>query len=387
MPAAPPIRQNRTVRLLLSILVSVSAAFGAADSLSVAEWVQRHGGHVEVDAAGDVVAIDLSNTWITDADMSRLSNLQKLEQLTLSQTRITDVGMESLAALRGVRELDLRFAEFVSEFGVANLKAWNSLESLNLRGTMVRSQVFETIGALVNLRELDLSHTRITDDSFDKLAELRRLEALSIGSNRLDGSALEVLKLLPSLRRLDLRGVQRVDSGIWGLALNPRNLERIAELTQLRELLLGGATITDVGADRPGREDAERSELPHLEVLASLKQIETLDLSRQPITLEEIAFLPKLPELRELNLGQCVQLGDETVKLLVALPSIEVLYLAGTALTDEGLQALTAVALDRLALGGEGVTKAGVEAYQAARPTAKVTWFESAAFTQVRAAQ
>src|SRR5690606_2357065 len=135
-----------------------------------------------------------------------------------SGTRISDVGLELLAPLKGVRELRLRFAEFVSEGGVAHLRNWTGLETLDLRATQVRSLVFEQIAELARLRRLDVSHTRITDEGFDRLVELQQLEDLAIGSCRLDGSALEHLKLLPNLRALDVSGVQRVDSGIWGLA-------------------------------------------------------------------------------------------------------------------------------------------------------------------------
>jgi hypothetical protein len=213
------------------------------------------------------------------------------------------------------------------------------------------------------------------------------LERLSIGSNRLDGGALEVLKLLPALRSLDVRGVQRVDSGIWGLALNRANMQRISELTQLEELLLGGATITDVGADRPGRDDAERTELPDVELLASLKRLRTLDLSRQPVKSEELGFLRSLPELTDLNLGQCIHVDDPVTAILASLPKLRTLYLAGSGLTDAGLARLEGAPLVRLALGGVGISREAVEAYRAAHADAEVTWFESEAFAQVRRAQ
>ncbi len=373
---------------VLAVLLSLSAiAWANPAHEEFAVWVESQGGSVERGADGSIAAVNLAHSWITDADLSRIAALGTLERLDLSETRITDVGLESLTPLEGVRELNLYFAEFVSEFGLANLKQWTNLEKLNLRGTMVRSRVFETLVGLENLRELDLSHTRITDDGFDQLASLRRLESLAIGSNRLDGLGLEALKLLPSLRELDLRGVQRVDSGLWGLPLTRRNLERLAELTQLEVLLLGGATITDVGADRPGREDAERAELLHLELLASLKKLKKLDLSRQPVTVDGIDFLSDLPELRELNLGQCLRVDDGVVKLLASLKNLESVYLAGTSLTDAGLAKLEAKPLQRLALGGEGVSEEAVAQYRDARPQTTLTWFDSELFGRVRAAQ
>lgn len=379
--------QNLGVRVLVALLTLSAVAWANPAHEEFAVWAESQGGSVERGADGSIVAVDLAHSWITDADLSRIAALERLERLDLSETRISDVGLESLASLEGVRELNLYFAEFVSEFGLANLEGWTALEKLNLRGTMVRSRVFETLARFKNLRELDLSHTRITDDGMDQLASLGRLEILAIGSNRLDGLALEALKLLPSLRELDLRGVQRVDSGLWGVALNRRNLERLSELTGLEALLLGGATITDVGADRPGREDAERAELLHLELLASLKRLRRLDLSRQPVAVDGMGFLAGLPELRELNLGQCPRVDDGAVKVLASLKKLDSVYLAGTGLTDAGLVDLQALPLERLALGGEGVSEDAVSRYRAARPQTTLTWFESELFGRVRAAQ
>lgn len=380
-------RQNRTVRVpAILLLLGLTAWAGPADE-QLESWVDSQGGRIERAADGRIVAVDLANSWVHDADLRRIAALGSLERLDLSQTRITDVGLESLAPLQGVRELNLYFAEFVSELGVANLKSWSSLEKLNLRGTMVRGRVFDTLAQLENLRELDLSHTRITDDGFDALSRLARLERLSIGSNRLDGAVLESLKLIPNLRALDLRGVQRVDSGIWGLALNRRNLERLSELTSLEELWLGGATITDVGSDRPGLEDAERAELPHLDLLSSLKRLHTLDLNRQPITVEDLRFLPKLPQLLELNLGQCVRLDDSVADLLLDVPQLEAVYLAGTGLTDDGLAKLQSLGLKRLSLGGDGVSEAAVASYRKASPSTALSWFAAEDFDRIRAAQ
>lgn len=387
MPSAEPCSTIAAVRLWLGLL-AVSAVLAAPPTQQDFEaWALSQGGRVERSADGSIAGVDLSGTWITDADLSRIAALGRLERLDLSETGVSDVGLEALAPLRGVRELNLYFAEAVSEFGLANLKGWTSLQKLNLRGTQARSRVFETLAELGGLRELDLSHTRVTDDGFDRLAELQRLETLAIGSNRLDGGCLETLKLLPNLRRLDLRGVQRVDSGLWGLALNRRNLERLSELKQLRELLLGGATITDVGADRPGRQDAERAELLHVELLASLKQLRELDLSRQPVTLAGIAFLRELPALERLNLGQCARLGDPLADLLAALPRLREAYLAGTGLSDAGLQRLGALRLQRLSVGGSAVTEAAVAAFRAGHPQVELTWFGSDGFGETRAAQ
>ena len=42
------------------------------------------------DAAGEIVELDLSGAWVSDADMAQVAQLRHLRKLDLSHTRITD---------------------------------------------------------------------------------------------------------------------------------------------------------------------------------------------------------------------------------------------------------------------------------------------------------
>ena len=55
----------------------------------VARWVAAQGGRVVQDQQGRITAVDLTQTWITDADLARLSGLRHIRKLTLAETRIT----------------------------------------------------------------------------------------------------------------------------------------------------------------------------------------------------------------------------------------------------------------------------------------------------------
>ena len=101
--------------------------------------------------------------------------------------------------------------------------------------------------------------------------------------------------------RLALGGIQRVDSGLWGLPLTDENLKRISELKQLRSLNLTGATLNDRGIDRPGNPEAERKEMRDLSMLTALVNLEKLDLSRLPVTEETLRPLRAMPKLRDLR--------------------------------------------------------------------------------------
>src|ERR1700682_790082 len=285
------------------------------------------------DSSGEIVELDLTDTWVSDADMAKVARLRQLRKLDLSHTKITDRGMELLAPLENVTELNCYYAEYLTEEGVAHLRNWKHLERLNLRGTKVTSKVFDSLAKLTSLRSLDIAFTQIEDEGFDQLSALTKLESLAIGGNRLSGAALPLLKLLPSLVELDVGGLQRVDSGLWGLPLTDQNLARLSELKQVRTVSLSGATLADRGVDRPGSPEAERSELRDLSKLASLVNLERLDLSRLPVAAGRLQPRARLPKLRELRLGLAKNVDDAALAILL---KIRTGYGSGSEMSPEG---------------------------------------------------
>jgi Leucine-rich repeat (LRR) protein len=267
-------------------------------------------------AAGGPPEVDFTSRWISDTDLAPLAQRPDLVKINLAHTKITDVGLEHLKGLRHVRELNLYYAEYITDDGIAHLAGWKELEVLNLRGTRVTSKVLPHLARLTSLRSLDIAFTEVDDEGFELLASLEKLERLAIGGNRLTGSSLPFLKLLPNLRELDAGGIQRVDSGLWGLPLSEENLARLGALTSLRRLNLSGATLNDRGADRPGHPEAERAVLHDIKPLAKLTNLEYLDLSRQPVTAEALAALQALPRLTELRLGLVRNLPPESLASL-----------------------------------------------------------------------
>ncbi|MGI8989191.1 MAG: leucine-rich repeat domain-containing protein [Bryobacteraceae bacterium] len=324
--------------------MAIAAVANAANwkEAEQAAWIADQGGRATKDAAGHIVAVDLTSTWITDADLARIGSLIHLQKLDLAHTKISDAGLEHLAGLPGVTDLNLYYAEYITEDGIAHLKNWTKLQRLNLRGTKVTSKVFDHLAHLTGLRSLDLAFTQIDDEGFEQLATLAKLEDLAIGGNRLTGACLPLLKPVTSLRRLDVGGMQRVDSGLWGLALTGYNLGRIADLAPLEYLNLGFANLSDRGADRPGQPEAIRGELRDLSPLRKLMNLKTLDLSGTPVSNDALNSLAALPNLQELRLGLANNIGDNAVPGLLALKRLKILYVAGTKMTSKGIAQLRA---------------------------------------------
>ncbi len=309
---------------------------------TAADWPERDGARLERNARGEVIAADFTGTWVSDDDLARLAPLfPKLEKLTLAHTRLTDAAFPHLAALTGVRELDCYYAEFFTADALAHLASWQKLERLSLRGTRVTSKAFEHIARLKNLRSLDIAYTQIDDARLDLLAELTHLESLALGGTPLTAAGLAQLRLLTNLRHLDISGVQRVDSGEWGVALNPAAFAEIGALAGLRTLNLAGATRTDAGADRPGLKESVRATIEGTSALGKLAQLELLDISRLPISAAALAPLAELPKLIELRASLAPLLGEAAVPVLLRFPALTRVRVDGS-LPPEAMQKLSA---------------------------------------------
>src|SRR5882724_1922356 len=127
------------------------------------------------DASGEVVELNLTNTWVSDSDMAKVAQLHHLRKLDLSHTKITGRGMEYLASLENVTDLNCYFAEYLTDDGIAHIRNWKRLERLNLQGTKVTSKVFDSLAKLTSLRSLDIASTQMEDEGMDALTSLTKL--------------------------------------------------------------------------------------------------------------------------------------------------------------------------------------------------------------------
>src|SRR5215471_1965049 len=110
------------MRVLALIALGILALGSrAADTRGTADtqWIEDAGGSVIRDAAARVTGVDLRASWVTDTDLRKLLRFPDLKYLDLSLTRITDQGMQELKNAPGIVELNLYFAEYVTDEGLA----------------------------------------------------------------------------------------------------------------------------------------------------------------------------------------------------------------------------------------------------------------------------
>jgi Leucine-rich repeat (LRR) protein len=261
------------------------------------DWIAEAGGTVTRDRMGRVTGVDLRSSWVTDSDLPQLVDLPELTNLDLSLTRITDKGLQQLKSAPGIVELNLYYAEQITDEGMAALRNWKKLKRLNLRGTKITDTTLEHIANVTTLAALDIGFAQITDVGLDRLTPLANLRELAIGGNKLTDAGLQSLRQMQGLTSLDLGGSQRTDSGLWSISLTESGQDAIATLRDLRELRLDG----------------------------------------MPVSARSLEKLKGLAKLERLGLQGCKRMGDDAVPLLVSWPALRVIDLKGTAMTEKGI--------------------------------------------------
>lgn len=223
-----------------------------------------------------------------------------LSRLDLSLTRITDHGLQDLKGAPGIADLNLRYAEFVTDEGMMAVRNWKHLRRLNLRGTKITDTTLQHLASVPSLESLDIGFVQLTDVGLDQLTSLPKLHELTIGGNKLSDAGLQSLRQMPGLTYLDLSGAQRTDSGLWSVSVTESGLEAIATLQNLRCLRMNGTSVSPRG----------------LEKLKSLSKLERLDLQG------------------------CKRLNDEAVNTLKSFPALRSVDVTGTGMTEKGIAAL-----------------------------------------------
>ncbi len=280
----------------------VGAVLAFAGLLAAAEpdWIGALGGVVTRGNAGRITGVDLRSSWVTDSDLGRLAQLPNLARLDLSLTRITDHGMRQLKSAPAIVELNLYYAEQLTDEGMAAVKNWKHLKRINVRGTKITDTTLEHLSGIETLEAIDAGYDQVTDVGLDNLISLPNLKELTIGGNKLTDMGLESLRQMPGLTYLDLTGMQRTDSGLWSVSLTEFGVEAIAMLRELRELRLGGMAVS----------------------ARSFEKLKTLT------------------RLERLGLQGCRRIGDDAIAVLATYPALQAVDLKGTAVTEKGLALL-----------------------------------------------
>ena len=112
---------------------------GSPSEASAVAAVRQLKGKVEFDDKSPdrpVIKVYLHGTEVLDADLARLKDFKKLQNLFLGRTKISDAGLEHLKDLTQLQTLSLNSTS-VTDIGLKHLVGLRALKTLNLQECQV----------------------------------------------------------------------------------------------------------------------------------------------------------------------------------------------------------------------------------------------------------
>ena len=286
----------------------------------------------------NLIDLDLSsNTNMTNGVVKILSELGKLQRLTLVQNQVNDIGARRLEKLKELRTLDLRGNMEAGDMALEVVAELPKLTGFKHRSTAVNDAGLEYLSKNQTLDSLLIQDFQITDQSGPHLAKLGKLTLLDIF--RCQGFGTEGVLALKgmNLTRLTLRDLPNIDD---------RAMEVFDDLPKLKRLYLHEiASVSDSG----------------LKHLAAQKSLELLDIWTVPqMTDATVDVIATLPALKELSI-RATAITDASLDKLLAMPSLQTLTLKENgSVTADGLKKLSAKRWTKLDIGasdsGEAAT-------------------------------
>lgn len=277
----------------------------------------------------NLIELDLSsNTNMTNGVVKILSEMTKLQRLTLVQNQVNDIGARRLEKLKELRTLDLRGNMEAGDMALEVVAELPKLTGFKHRSTAVNDSGMEYLSKNQTLDSLLIQDFQITDQSGPHIAKLGKLTQLEVF--RCQGFGTDGVLALKgmNLTRLTLRDLPNISD---------RAMEVFDDLPKLKRLYLH--EITSVG-------DAG---LQHLE---KLKSLELLDIWTVPqMTDATLDVIAKLPSLKELTI-RTTGVTDAAIEKLLAMQSLQSLtFKENGSVTPEALKKLAAKKWAKLDVG------------------------------------
>lgn len=280
---------------------------------------------------------------ITDRDVHELAACRRLRKLTLSPCeRVTPDGLAALAELRALEQLELRDC-VVSDVGAAQLAGlplsavrFNAIADLGPAGMHTLAALPLTSLALYALDHPEQRH-ELSDAAVAELARHPTLANLELAGARIAARGAAALGTLTSLRRLRIPSSAISDGDAGDLPRGLRSLcvahcaeigdvacAAIARMPGLELLDLASTRVTGAG----------------LRAVVPLRHLAHLDLSFLDLGDSALTALAGLPALRGLSIAFAGEVTDRVIDTLGSLRSLEVLDVAGSAITPAGIERL-----------------------------------------------
>lgn len=257
----------------------------------------EHLGHITTLESLNVISTKFSDAW-----MPHIAGLKNLKSLRFTNNgKLTDAGMEQLAGLKNLENFSF-VGTSITGRAYAKFDGFTKLTRVSHRGSQIGDEgLKELCEHLPNLESISLAHAKFSDAGAPHLAKLTKLKGLELGAHATP-AALSHITSLP-LEYLQLgEGFDKSES-----------LPIIKEIKTLKRL-----TLTN----------CKQTSDDDLKVLASLKQLEVLELGGLPLGEDRIALFSGFSFLRELRVINRPKGYPEDIqaKLKALLPQVEVKF-------------------------------------------------------------
>lgn len=320
---------------------------GWGEELPVLEWQKTPLTEMDRDKiARQDMPFRLEFSWlrVTPADMARIAENRNVTELVLWGCKGLDgEGFQFLEKMPQLRSLNLGYCKKVTDDDLRFLAGLTELRVLNLSYlSKISDEGLSHLAGLENLEELYLAGSAVSEKGFRKLAALRHLKAISVGTcKQIDDAAIAFLCQTFPLEKLFFGNCAQVTDAAF---------EAISACSTLRSLHFSGChRLTDEAI-------VQVATLENLESLgmgnhsgytnrawASLKKLSHLkELSLERISMSDmgLTYLADLTQLEELELRYCQKITDLGLYSLKKMTSMRILDLGGNRIFGEGLKHL-----------------------------------------------
>lgn len=257
----------------------------------------EHLGHITTLESLNVISTKANDEWI--APLGKITSLKTLR--FTNNGKLSDVGHEHLAGLKNLENFSFVGTAMTGR-AYAKCEGWTKVTKVSHRGSSTDDEgLKELCDHLPNLESISLAHAKFTDAGAPNLAKLTKLKGLELGAHATP-AALNNIVALP-LEYLQLgEGFDKSES--LPIVKNIKTLKRLT-LTNCKE------TTDD-----------------DLKVLATMTQLESLELGSPLLPDERLPLLQGFSFLKELKLiDRKTGYPPETqAKIKALLPKVDVKF-------------------------------------------------------------
>lgn len=166
----------------------------------------RYPGQLTGFAAMDTLKVFRCDDYMTEADLTEIAKLPKLQVLSAHNSELTEKLLDMLLAIGSLEKIDLEATDF--DDGMAKTTSQSdAIVALDVGATCITAEGSKHISNMKQLRSLDIWAIDIVEQDLEMLEDLPNLESVSIGGYD-EQTVLTSKGVIPRLEKI--RSLKRV---------------------------------------------------------------------------------------------------------------------------------------------------------------------------------